>query len=76
MNLNNRKLAALMAAFAVLIFAASALASTYIGNANSKKFHYSGCSSVARMREYNKVPLSSRDEAIARGFVPCKRCNP
>lgn len=48
----------------------------YIGNANSKKFHYSWCSSVSDMKEKNKVPFSSRDEAINRGYKPCKRCNP
>ena len=50
---------------------------TYIGNANSKKFHYPGCSSVGDMKESNKVRFyGSRDEVIQRGYVPCKRCNP
>lgn len=50
--------------------------SSYIGNANTKKFHYSYCSSVDRMNESNKVSLSNRDTAVSRGYVPCKRCNP
>lgn len=48
----------------------------YIGNRNTKKFHYPGCSSVDDMKESNKVEFYSRDEATAAGYVPCKRCNP
>lgn len=49
---------------------------TYIGNRNTKKFHYPACSSVNQMNESNKVSLSSRNEAVDNGYVPCKRCNP
>ena len=48
----------------------------YIGNSSSKKFHYPDCSSVADMAEKNKVPLYSREEAIAQGYAPCGRCRP
>jgi micrococcal nuclease len=48
----------------------------YIGNRNSKKFHHHWCSSVDQMKESNKVCLQTRDQAIAEGYVPCKRCNP
>ena len=48
----------------------------YIGNKNSKKFHELSCSSVDDMKEKNKVPLTSRDEAISRGYDPCSRCKP
>ena len=48
----------------------------YIGNKNSKKFHYANCSSVRDMKEKNKVELSTREEAIEKGYVPCKICNP
>lgn len=49
----------------------------YIGNKNTKKFHYPYCSSVDDMKEKNKVPLyCSRDEAIAKGYSPCGRCHP
>ncbi len=50
---------------------------TYILNISSKKFHYPHCGSVKQMKEENKeVSESSRDEIIARGYVPCKKCNP
>lgn len=48
----------------------------YIGNQNTKKFHYPDCSSVDSMKESNKVELKSREEAIEKGYVPCKRCDP
>lgn len=51
-------------------------AASYIANKNTKKFHYASCSSVDDMKESNKVPYSSRDEAVRDGYVPCKRCNP
>ena len=49
---------------------------TYIGNRNTGKFHYSSCSSVKQMKDKNKVYLDSRDDAINRGYVPCQRCHP
>ena len=49
---------------------------SYVGNTNSHKFHFPDCKSVEQMKEKNKCFFSSRDEAISRGFVPCKNCNP
>mgnify|MGYP002522558653 FL=1 len=49
---------------------------SYVANANTGKFHVSGCDSVSKMSEKNKVFFSSRDEAINQGYVPCKICNP
>ena len=54
----------------------SAATGSYVGNANSGKFHISSCKSVSDMSEKNKVFISSRDDAISQGYVPCKRCNP
>lgn len=48
----------------------------YIANKNTKKFHKAGCSSIKEMKDKNKVPMASREEAIDAGYVPCKRCNP
>ena len=50
---------------------------SYILNTNTKKFHYPTCSSVNQMAEKNKQVYSGgRDEIIAMGYEPCKRCNP
>lgn len=50
---------------------------SYILNENTKKFHYSSCSSVSRMKESNKKNFSgSRAEVILQGYSPCEKCNP
>lgn len=54
----------------------SSSAGTYIGNANSHKFHYPTCPSCDKIAEKNIVYFSSRDDAINQGYVPCKNCNP
>lgn len=49
---------------------------SYIGNKNSKKFHLSNCDGVKNMDSKNKVNFSDRQEAIDKGYTPCKTCNP
>lgn len=52
-------------------------ATTYICNKNTKKFHIPSCSSVDQMKESNKLAVTlTREEVIAQGYDPCKRCNP
>lgn len=48
----------------------------YIGNKNSRRFHYPTCRSVTQMREKNKIEFSTREEAIENGYTPCGDCNP
>lgn len=49
----------------------------YVGNRNSKKFHYEWCSSVKQMKESNKFFYTgTRDEMINRGYDPCGNCHP
>lgn len=49
----------------------------YILNTNTHKFHYTWCSSVGQMKASNRRDYTgSRDEVIAMGYVPCKKCNP
>ncbi|MGJ4851419.1 peptidoglycan-binding protein [Bacillota bacterium Meth-B3] len=49
----------------------------YILNRNTRKFHYSWCSSVDQMKESNKIYFTGTSEQAQRkGYVPCKRCNP
>ena len=50
---------------------------TYILNTNTKKFHYPDCDSVDKIAPKNYEEFTgSREDAIALGFVPCKKCNP
>lgn len=49
----------------------------YILNTNTHKFHYPSCGSVKQMAEKNKQAyFGSRDDVIAMGYDPCKKCNP
>lgn len=49
----------------------------YILNTNTHKFHIPTCGSVKQMSEANKKAYSgSRDDVIAMGYDPCKKCNP
>ena len=56
----------------------SSFGSDYIGNANSKVFHYPTCKSVKRMKESNKVYYENvtRDDMISKGYKSCGNCNP
>ena len=49
---------------------------SYVGNANTGKFHRSSCGSVKQMKDSNKVYFSSREETLSYGYEPCKRCRP
>jgi len=51
--------------------------SMYVCNTNTKKFHYPDCSSVREIKDKNRRDFTgSREELIAEGYQPCKRCNP
>ncbi len=51
--------------------------STYVLNASSKKFHNPACSSVGKIKESNRDTFTGeRHELLARGYDPCKICNP
>ena len=46
----------------------------YIGNKNTKKFHYPSCYSLPY--EKNRVYFNSRSEAVNSGYSSCGNCNP
>ena len=69
-------LAAVVTIVILTVSFATVLASNYVGNANSKKFHYADCSMVNKMNPDNKVFMNTREEAINAGYIPCKKCNP
>ncbi|MHB8278651.1 MAG: Ada metal-binding domain-containing protein, partial [Candidatus Humimicrobiaceae bacterium] len=49
---------------------------TFVGSKNSDVFHVLGCRYVKNIKESNKVYFSSYDDAISKGYRPCKVCNP
>ena len=48
----------------------------YAASKNSDVFHYSWCNYVSKIKPSNLVHFSTREEAIASGRRPCKRCKP
>lgn len=48
----------------------------YVGNKSTRKFHYADCASVSKMKEGNQLLLYTREEALWKGFEPCKNCEP
>ena len=54
--------------------AAQTVGTTYVLNTSSKKFHRVSCGSLPTKNR--KDTEMSRDEIIAKGYSPCKKCNP
>ena len=49
----------------------------YVLNTNTRKFHYPYCDSADKIKPKNRKEYSgTREEVIAMGYEPCKRCNP
>ena len=48
----------------------------YVGSKNSDKFHYPECKWARKIKEENQIWFNSRQEAINKGYVPCKVCDP
>ena len=71
-----KKFIAATLALIILSMATAFANEGYIGNSNSLKFHYADCYFVSKMNPENKAYFDTREEAIAAGYVPCKRCNP
>ena len=71
-----KKFLAAIISLLILMTATAFANESYIGNVTSMKFHYADCYFVSKMNPENKAYFDTRDEAIAIGYVPCKRCNP
>ncbi len=69
-----KKCALALLAAMVVSMASPALASDYLGNPRSMKFHYADCRTIKHPENF--VPFQTRDEAVDAGYVPCKVCNP
>ena len=49
----------------------------YIGNRNTRKFHYPWCYCIELMNEKNKYYFNgTREEIIDKGYKPCQKCFP
>jgi phosphatidylserine/phosphatidylglycerophosphate/cardiolipin synthase-like enzyme len=48
----------------------------YVASVNSTVFHDPDCPWAKRIKEENKIWFKSRNEALDKGYTPCKVCNP
>lgn len=48
----------------------------YIGSRTTKIVCFPTCKDAQRIREENRVPFRAADEAMEKGFRPCRRCQP
>ena len=68
--------ALILTATTVTVFARVLFDTPYIGNSNTRKYHYANCPSVGEMWAEHQVPLKSCEEAVQKGFKACRRCRP
>lgn len=55
----------------------TAIVLDYVLNNNTMKFHLPDCKSVGKIKASNRSDYhGSREDLIARGYAPCKNCNP
>lgn len=54
----------------------SSSSESYVGSANSDKFHDPSCTYANKIKDENKVSFSSKDDAIDSGYHSCSYCNP
>ncbi len=67
---------AFLAVIALLLYVTPTLASTYLANTKSGKFHFSDCRTIKHPNAAHFVPYESRDACIADGYMPCGVCRP
>jgi len=51
-------------------------AKRYVGSKNSNVYHYPSCEWAQRIKPENEIWFSNIMEARARGYYPCRVCNP
>ena len=71
-----RKIALATLAAVALSAAIPALATDYLANTKSGKFHYATCRTIKHPDAPHFGPYSSREAAIADGYEPCGVCRP
>ncbi|MBP2652587.1 MAG: nuclease [Firmicutes bacterium] len=48
----------------------------YVASSTSAKFHRPDCQWAHKISAGNKITFSTREEAIKKGYEPCKVCRP
>lgn len=66
----------LVATGTVLPMPKSSSKGKYVGSKKSNKFHYPYCKWAQKINPENEIWFKDRQEAIDKGYVPCKVCDP
>jgi len=61
---------------ATSVFGSITVSEMYVGNMKSKKYHRQTCRYIKQMSCINIIYLNSSEEAIKKGYMPCKVCRP
>lgn len=48
----------------------------YVGNSNTKKLHRPGCRYAVDIKPENSVTIEQKNDALQKGYEPCKVCKP
>ena len=48
----------------------------YVASKNGTVFHRPGCKWAKQIKSYNLIKFKTRDEALNKGYSPCRTCNP
>jgi hypothetical protein len=48
----------------------------YVGSSDSLRFHLLTCRYARRILPENRIQFTDRDEAVAKGYLPCRVCKP
>ena len=48
----------------------------YVASKNSKKFHRPNCRWAVKIKSGNRIEFSTKQEALDKGYTPCKVCKP
>jgi hypothetical protein len=48
----------------------------YVGSVKGDRFHFTSCKHAGRLLSENRITFTSKEEAIAKGYKPCRACRP
>ncbi|MBD5427792.1 MAG: hypothetical protein HDR39_00440 [Treponema sp.] len=64
---------AIFSIFALVVMAVYAATGSVYVTASGKKYHVRSCRTIARSKQVTALTV---DQAVARGYEPCKVCHP
>jgi micrococcal nuclease len=59
-----------------MIIKPTPITAAYVGNSNTRVYHYANCTYVAGIATPHIIQLNSTQEATEQGYRPCAICQP